>query len=79
MYWVGVFIMFIMSIIALIIKAYKDKYLSVTSTVIIMVIAPFTSWAGILVSVLLCIFYTIVIIAYEGTNIMLWKSKNYKE
>ena len=76
MYWIGVFLLFILSLVWLGIIAYKDKCLSITTTVIIGIIFPFTSWAGIIVMSIVLLVILLHFLAFKGTEIMIWKSKD---
>lgn len=77
MYWIGVFVLFILCLIWLGIIAYKDKCLSITTTVVIGIIFPFTSWAGIIVGSIIIVVILFYFLAFKGTEIMIWKSKDY--
>lgn len=77
MYWTGVFVLFVISLISLFIIAYTTKSLSVTTTVVLGIIFPFTSWAGVIVIGIISSICLLYFLAMKGSEIMIWKSKDY--
>lgn len=77
MYWTGVFVLFVISLISLFIIAYKTKSLSVTTTVLLGIVFPFTSWAGVIVVSIIFTFNLLFFLVMKGSEIMIWKSKDY--
>lgn len=73
MYWIGVLVMFILGLIYIIISAYKDKYLSLTTILCSGIILPFTSWAGIIVVSIVIIYIIVSWAFFEGLDITIWR------
>lgn len=76
MYWIGVFLMAIVSFVYLLVIVKQNKVLYLNK-VLLVSLSIFTSWVGLILSILFLIIFFMIFLIEEGNDIIIWKSKDY--
>lgn len=76
MYWIGFIFAFVLMVGWTLYQANKNRVLMLKD-IALLVLASVFSWAAIVVGSIILVVILFYFLAFKGTEIMIWKSKDY--